>query len=109
MSRNHSSGGGHRLTRLLPKELAFLISDQGIHFRSKTLAQLAQANHFVHIPIYRYRLWTNNQAERFVRTLKHELRCVLAQFLPAYNDRPYQGLPIPGLSPNEFAHRIWLM
>jgi hypothetical protein len=27
----------------------------------------------------------------------------------SYNDRPHQGLGIPGLSPNEFADRIWLM
>jgi len=26
-----------------------------------------------------------------------------------YNDRPHQGLPIPGLSPNEYAKRIWLV
>jgi hypothetical protein len=30
-------------------------------------------------------------------------------FLLEYNDRPHQGLSIPGLSPNEFAQRIWLM
>jgi hypothetical protein len=58
--------------------------------------------------------------ERFVRTLKEwladkvwqssgELADLLVQFLLEYNDRPHQGLPIPGLSPNEFAKRIWLM
>jgi hypothetical protein len=26
-----------------------------------------------------------------------------------YNDRPHQGLALPGLSPNEFAARFWLM
>ena len=38
-----------------------------------------------------------------------ELAALLKQFLDEYNDRPHQGLPIPGLSPNEFANRIWLM
>ncbi|MCP4164410.1 MAG: transposase [Chloroflexi bacterium] len=62
---------------------------------------------------------TSIQAERFVRSLKEwlrnkswdddeELALLLTQFLNEYNDRPHQGLPIPGLSPNEFANRIWL-
>jgi transposase InsO family protein len=38
-----------------------------------------------------------------------ELAELLQQFLDEYNDRPHQGLAIPGLSPNEFAKRIWLM
>ena len=38
-----------------------------------------------------------------------ELAAILQQFLGEYNDRPHQGLAIPGLSPNEFAKRIWLM
>jgi transposase InsO family protein len=107
------------LGTLLPANLAFLISDQGTHFRSRALAQLAQARGFVHVPIFRHRPQTNGIAERFVRTLKQdlrwlswsgpqELRRLLDDFLPWYNDRPHQGLPIPGLSPNEFAHRIWL-
>ena len=37
-----------------------------------------------------------------------ELALLLKQFLAEYNDRPHQGLPIPGLSPNEFANRLWL-
>jgi len=105
---------------LLPKNLAFLISDQGTHFRSKVLARLAQETGFVQIPIYRHRPQTNGIAERFVRTLKEwlcefswsgakELGFLLAKFRPTYNDRPHQGLPIPGLSPNEFANRLWLM
>ena len=32
-----------------------------------------------------------------------QLDALFAQFLTQYNDRPHQGLPIPGLSPNEFA------
>jgi transposase InsO family protein len=108
------------LRAVLPEEVAFLISDQGAHFRSKALAHLAQERDFVHVPIYRHRPQTNGIAERFVRTLKHELhpqpwsgpeelQALLAQIVPAYNDRPHQGLPIPGLSPNEFANRLWLM
>jgi len=105
---------------LLPKELAFLISDQGTHFRSKALAQLAQDLDFIQIPIYRHRPQTNGIAERFVRTLKEWLRkktwtgpndltALLANFRPEYNQRPHQGLPLPGLSPDEFANRVWLM
>jgi transposase InsO family protein len=108
------------LQMLLPEDLAFLISDQGTHFRSKLLAQLAQATGFVQIPIYRHRPQTNGIAERFVRSLKEwlkyctwtspdELSALLISFRPEYNNRPHQGLPIPGLSPNEFAQRIWLM
>jgi transposase InsO family protein len=108
------------LRTLLPEDLAFLISDQGKHFRSKALAQLARERDFVHVLIYRHRPQSNGIAERFVRTLKQELRQaswmgpedlreLLQRILPTYNDRPHQGLPIPGLSPNEFANRLWLM
>jgi hypothetical protein len=55
-----------------------------------------------------------------VRTLKEwlaeqtwansaELAPLLDRFRDAYNERPHQGLAIPGLSPNEFARRIWLL
>jgi transposase InsO family protein len=108
------------LQSLLPEDLAFLISDQGTHFRSKALAQLAQQTGFVHIPIYRHRPQTNGIAERFVRSLKEWLRdfswsgaldlnALLISFRIEYNNRPHQGLPLPGLSPNEFANRLWLM
>ena len=43
--------------------------------------------------------WENDQ----------ELEQLLQKFQPDYNDRPHQGIGIPGLSPNEFANRIWLM
>jgi hypothetical protein len=43
--------------------------------------------------------WNNDQ----------ELLELLEQFRPEFNDRPHQGIGIPGLSPNEFANRIWLM
>lgn len=108
------------LCSILPEGLEFLISDQGTHFRSKALADLALEADFIHIPIYRHRPQSNGIAERFVLTLKdwlgHQawegadaLWLLLLQFQPLYNDRPHQGVAIPGLSPNEFANRIWLM
>lgn len=108
------------LQHTLPAELQFLISDQGCTFRNRWMDQLAQAQAFVHVLSYRHRPQTNGIAERFVRTLKQWLRqqvwlspeqllLLLARFLMDYNDRPHQGLPIPGLSPNEFEKRIWLM
>lgn len=106
------------LQTLLPDDLAFLISDQGVHFRSKVFAQLAKDEDFVHVPIYRHRPESNGIAERFVLTFKDWLRnkswqnlaglqSLAHEFQPEYNDRPHQGLPIPGLSPNEFAQRVW--
>jgi transposase InsO family protein len=108
------------LQLLLPSELQFLISDQGAHFRTKWMAQLAEEEDFQHVLVYRHRPESNGIAERFVLTLKgwlrnhswqsaDELEVLLKGFQPEYNDRPHQGLGIPGLSPNEFAHRIWLM
>ncbi len=35
-----------------------------------------------------------------------ELAALLERFGDEYNDRPHQGLAVPGLSPNEFARRI---
>lgn len=105
---------------LLPPELQFLISDRGVHFTAKVFATLAAETDFIHVLIARHRPESNGIAERFVRTLKEwlaphswttaeELATLLAQFLAEYNDRPHQGLAIPGLSPDEFAKRIWLM
>jgi transposase InsO family protein len=105
---------------LLPKKLQYLISDQGTHFRTLAFAQLAQRKDFIWVPIARHRAQSNGIAERFVRTLKEwladkawqsaqELEAFLATFQLEYNERPHQGLPIPGLSPNEFAKRLWLM
>ena len=105
---------------LLPAELQYLISDQGSHFRTRVFAQLTERKNFLWVPIARHRPQSNGIAERFVRTLKEwlavkawqsseELAQLLGVFLSEYNDRPHQGLPIPGLSPNEFAGRIWLM
>lgn len=105
---------------LLPPELQFLISDRGTHFTAKVFQELARSEAFIHVLIARHRPQSNGIAERFVRTLKEWLRdktwvsdekltVLLKQFIAEYNDRPHQGLPIPGLSPNEFANRIWLM
>lgn len=108
------------LEALLPLELQYLISDQGSHFRTRALDKLVERQDFIWVPIARHRAQSNGIAERFVRTLKkwlahkawqsgEELAVLLTEFVPEYNDRPHQGLPIPGLSPNEFAKRIWLL
>jgi transposase InsO family protein len=108
------------LRALLPAELQFLISDRGVHFTAQVFQQLARNEQFIHVVIARHRPQSNGIAERFVRTLKEwlathswendqELLELLEQFRPEYNDRPHQGIGIPGLSPNEFANRIWLM
>ncbi len=108
------------LRGLLPPELQFMISDRGVHFTAKVFQELARTEEFVHVVIARHRPQSNGIAERFVRTLKEwlrdktwtndeELAMLIEQFIIEYNDRPHQGLPIPGLSPNEFANRIWLM
>ena len=104
---------------LLPPQLQFLISDRGTHFTAQVFQQLAKKENFIHVPIARHRPQSNGIAERFVRTLKEwladkswqseqELGQLVNQFLAEYNNRPHQGLPIPGLSPNELAKRIWL-
>ena len=108
------------LRTILPKELQYVISDQGSQFRSHAFAGLAEQAHFIHVPVYRHRPESNGIAERFVLTLKKWLRAkswndvaaissLLSKFQQEYNDRPHQGFAIPGLSPNEFAIRIWLM
>ncbi len=108
------------LRELLPAELQFLISDRGTHFTADIFATLAKDEAFIHVVIARHRPQSNGIAERFVRTLKEwlrdkfwqddrELAELLGGFLSEYNERPHQGLPIPGLSPNEFEKRIWLM
>ena len=108
------------LRTLLPSELQFLISDRGVHFTAQVFQQLACQEAFIHVVIARHRPQSNGIAERFVRTLKEwlathswnndqELLELLEQFRPEFNDRPHQGIGIPGLSPNEFAKRIWLM
>lgn len=104
---------------LVPPELQFLISDRGTHFTANAFRTLMRDEEFIHVLIARHRPQSNGIAERFVRTLKEwlatqawqsdaELEILLAQFIAEYNDRPHQGLAMPGLSPNEFAHRYWL-
>jgi transposase InsO family protein len=81
---------------------------------------LRRSEAFIHVFIARHRHQSNGIDERFVRTLKQwladkswsddqALAALLSLFLDEYNNRPHQGLPIPALSPNEFANRIWLM
>jgi transposase InsO family protein len=104
---------------LLPPDLLFLITDRGTHFTADAFRTLMCAEEFIHVLIARHRPQSNGIAERFVRSLKEwlrdkswqddqELAALLEQFVAEYNDRPHQGLAIPGLSPNEFANRIWL-
>jgi transposase InsO family protein len=108
------------LRLLLPAELQFLISDRGTHFTAELFRQLAQDEEFIHVLIARHRPQSNGIVERFVRTLKEWLRdkswqsperleALLQQFEWEYNNRPHQGLPTPGLSPNEFANRLCLI
>lgn len=108
-----------QLRNVLPRHVQFVISDRGTHFTAQAFAQLAQDTRFIHVPIARHRPETNGIAERCVRTLKEwllqyewqsddELEALLRQFCTMYNDRPHQGIGIPGLSPNEFAGRMWL-
>lgn len=108
------------LHALLPAQLQFLISDRGTHFTANAFRMRFLSETFIHVYIARHRPQSNGIAERFVHTLKEwlehqswsdeqELAPLLEQFQGAYNDRPHQGLAIPGLSPNEFANRIWLL
>lgn len=108
------------LRELLPADLHVLISDRGVHCTAQVFERLARDRGIVHGVIARHRPQSNGIAERFVRTLKAwladrewqtdaELTALLAQFRAEYNDRPHQGLGLPGLSPNELAGRIWLM
>jgi transposase InsO family protein len=108
------------LRDLLPPELQFLISDRGTHFKATAFQNFVRSAAFAHVFIARHRPQSNGIAERFVRTLKEwlaakawqnelELELLLQQFLEEYNDRPHQGLAIPGLSPNALAERIVVM
>lgn len=63
-----------RLQEYLPSELAFLISDQGTHFRAAVFTQFAHDAEFVHVPVYRHHPQRNGIAERLVRSLKDWLR-----------------------------------
>ena len=100
-----------------PRELQFVISDNGPQFIADAFAQFAKEMTFLHIRIAPHRPQTNGIAERFVRTLKEwlawhtwqsaeELAALLAEFIVYYNDRPHQGAELAGLSPNEFARQL---
>jgi len=100
-----------------PKELQFVISDNGAQFIADTFAQFAKTMEFLHVRIAPQRPQTNGIAERFVRTLKEwlawhtwqspeELTALLAEFSVYYNDRPHQGAELAGLSPNEYAREL---
>jgi transposase InsO family protein len=108
------------LSKLLPPELRFLISDRGPHFKANAFKKRALSEAFIHVFIARHRPESNAIVERFIRTLKEWLEtqswtddqiiaALLKPFHQAYNDRPHQGLAIPGLSPNAFAKRFWLL
>lgn len=108
------------LQTLLPASIQFIISDQGTHFTANIFQRWVHSTAFIHVPIARHRPESNGIAERCVRTLKEwlaryawaddaELAALLRAFVHDYNDRPHQGLGMPGLSPNEFARRIWLI
>jgi len=108
------------LRALLPVDLQFLISDRGTHFTARDFARFTDEHGFVHVLVARHRPQSNGIAERFVRTLKEwlvahawadadALAPLLDAFLHEYNVRPHQGLALPGLSPDEFARRLWLL
>ena len=94
----------------------FLISDRGIHFRARVFNALPRNQEFLHVFTARHRPQSNGIAERFVRTLKEwladktwtseeELLALLDEFQAMYNEHPHQGIPVRGLSPNEYARR----
>jgi len=100
-----------------PRELQFVISDNGAQFIADAFTQFAKDMEFRHIRIAPHRPQTNGIAERFVRTLKEwlewhtwqspeELTALLAEFIVYYNDRPHQGAELAGLSPNEFVRQL---
>jgi len=97
--------------------IAYLISDRGVHFKNKWLAELAKQLGFKQVLVGPYRPQTNGIAERFVRTLKEwlldktwatekELLMLLEKFKSEYNDRPHQAKELDGLSPNEYENRL---
>lgn len=104
------------LKKALPL-IEYLISDRGVHFKNKWVAELAQQLGFKQVFVGPYRPQTNGIAERFVRTLKEwlldktwttekELLILLEKFKSEYNDRPHQAKELDGLSPNEYGNRL---
>jgi transposase InsO family protein len=106
------------LQAVCPPDLQFLISDNGAQFIAQAFAQFIHDTHLTHVRIAPYHPCTNGIAERFVLTLKdwlethswnspQELEALLVEFRQYYNDRPHQGAELDGLSPNEFARRLF--
>ena len=106
------------LRKVLPKRLRFLISDNGAQFIAQAIADLATERGFRQVRVSPRRAKTNGIAERFVRTLREmltqyswqtvkELLTLLPKIVTEYNDRPHQGKELQGLSPNEYARRLW--
>ncbi len=105
------------LQEFLLDHLRFLMTDRGPQFKAEIFKELLKSRHITHIFIAKLRPQSNGIAERFVRTIKEwlkgknwenvqELTQLIHLFIQEYNDRPHQGLPISGLSPNEFAERL---
>ncbi len=96
----------------------FVRAARGTPFTAHAFAAFAQDTGCIHVPIARHRPETHGIAERCVRTLQewllqyawqsdHALADQLRQCCASDNDRPQQGIGIPGRSPNRFARRIW--
>jgi len=105
------------LQGILPTQLKFVITDRGPQFRADLFKKFLLEQAITPVLIAKHRPQSNGIAERFVRTLKEWLRDktweniqalkeLIEIFIKEYNDRPHQGLPITGLSPNEFATRL---
>jgi transposase InsO family protein len=105
------------LTGLLPDQLQFVITDRGSQFKADLFKEFLGTQGITPVLIAKHRPQSNGIAERFVRTIKEwlkdktweniqELKTLIELFIVEYNDRPHQGLPITGLSPNEFANRL---
>jgi transposase InsO family protein len=101
----------------LPDPLQFVITDRGPQFRADLFQEFLESQGITRVLIAKHRPQSNGIAERFVRTIKEwlhdktweniqELNTLIERFIVEYNDRPHQGLPITGLSPNEFANRL---
>ncbi len=105
------------LPGLLPEQLQFVITDRGSQFKADLFKEFLRTQGINPVLIAKHRPQSNGIVERFVRTIKEwlkdktweniqELKTLIETFIVEYNDRPHQGLPIAGLSPNEFAHRL---
>lgn len=108
------------LKEVLPKELKYLISDNGKQFIAELFQKMCIEQNFVHVRITPHRPQTNGIPERAIRTLKKmlfskgwkdptELEDVLSSTIGEYNDRPHQGKELNGLSPNEYERRLLIV